>query len=220
MPLSLKEACEKYIQDIHPHAFDQLDRLQSLVLEWNTKINLISRKDTENLIENHFLPSIGFAKFHEFKQNSTAIDVGTGGGFPGLVLAIMLPKVKWVLIDSVGKKIQAVQAIAQELGLKNVEVIHGRVETLKRSFDIVVGRAVTALPDFFRWVTPKMKPDSILLYFKGGSLEPEIQTLPISNQVFMKTYFQEIEDTGKYWIAFNGKDLYQWLHKHPKQLNL
>lgn len=216
MGLSLQDACRKYFQEINPQTVQQLEHLEALVLEWNAKINLISRKDTNNLIENHFLPSLGFSKFHEFKSNSTAIDVGTGGGFPGIVLAILLPKVKWVLIDSVGKKIQAVKAMAQELGLQNVEIIHGRVEEVKCYFDIVVGRAVTALPDFFRWVTPKMKPNSLLLYFKGGDLESEIQALPILKQQFMKTYFQETEDTGKYWIAFKGKDLYRWLYQNPK----
>jgi len=163
----------KYFPHLSPAQQQQLAALGPLYTEWNEKINVISRKDIENLYERHILHSLAIAKVINFTPGTQVLDVGTGGGFPGIPLAILFPETDFVLVDSVGKKIKVVQAVAEAIGLKNVKAIHGRAEELRQKFDFVTGRAVTDLIKFAGWVRPKIKkqqqnglPNGII-YLKG-----------------------------------------------------
>lgn len=210
MHTDLREACQAFFPELPADSVDKLLTIKALLLEWNEKINLISRKDVEAIVPNHFLPSLGFLKAHAFAPGTQAMDVGTGGGFPGLVLAAVLPEVEWVLVDSIGKKIKAIEAMVQALGLKQTRVVHGRVEAVWGQFDAITGRAVTALPDFLHWVTPKLKSQGQVVYFKGGELEPELAPLKPKKQVWMRDALPGLEDTGKYWVTFQAQDLFRW----------
>ncbi len=176
----------KYFSDFTPHQLEQLSSLNELYKEWNQKINVISRKDMEGLYEKHVLHSLSIAAVFEFEDGMEIMDLGTGGGFPGIPLAIFFPEVKFHLVDSIGKKLKVVEAIAESIGLKNVTTEHGRAEDIKNSkFDYVVSRAVAPLKDLWKWSKPllkKQKPDSTdptqlpgLICLKGGDLAAEIQ---------------------------------------------
>jgi len=157
------------------------EQASDLYLDWNSKINLISRKDSEHLLERHILHSLGIAKMIAFKPNTLVLDVGTGGGFPGIPLAIMFPQVRFHLVDSIGKKIMVVQDITEKLGLKNVTSEQIRAEQVKGQFDFVVSRAVTRLPAFNKWVKTKIKGKGFndlkngIVYLKGGDVMAEIK---------------------------------------------
>jgi 16S rRNA (guanine527-N7)-methyltransferase len=158
----------------------QLAQLAPLYVEWNARINVVSRKDMEQIYLHHVLHSLAIAKFIRFLPGAQVLDAGTGGGFPGIPLAILFPETHFTLADSVGKKITVVQAIAGSVGLQNVTAIHARVETIAQKFDFVVSRAVTALPVFVAWVWDKINaggahdlPNGII-YLKGGDLTAEI----------------------------------------------
>jgi len=160
---------------------NQFNALKSLYEDWNAQINVISRKDTENFYERHVLHSLAIAKVITFHPDSKILDIGTGGGFPGIPLAILFPETQFILVDSIGKKIKVVNEIANSLGLKNVKGIHCRAEEIQEKFDFVVSRAVTAMPEFLKWTKGKFlskKNHSLpngILYLKGGDLKEELK---------------------------------------------
>lgn len=175
------EIISKYFKDLNDNQIDAYKQLQSLYAEWNAKINVISRKDIDELYERHVLHSMAIAKFVRFTPGTKVLDVGTGGGFPGIPLAILFPQVKFHLVDSIGKKIKVVNSVAGSLGLTNVFAEHVRAEQLREKFDFVVSRAVTQLPEFVGWIQKNIavkQQNAIpngLLYLKGGNLESEIR---------------------------------------------
>jgi len=189
---------QKYFPNLSDQQIDQFKRYQKVFIEWNDKINLISRKDTEFLVERHILHSLAIAKIIQFKPGTKVLDVGTGGGFPGIPLAIMFPESDFLLVDSIGKKIIAVKGIADALGVKNVRAEHLRAEECKEKFDFIVSRAVTALPKFIPWTKGKFlkehknKLKNGILYLKGGDLTEELKpiTTPIHIHKVQK-YFEE-----------------------------
>lgn len=169
-----------YFPDLSEQQQQQFGQLYSLYAEWNDKINVISRKDIENLYVNHVLHSLGIAKVISFKEGASVLDVGTGGGFPGIPLAIMFPDVHFHLVDSIGKKITVVKGVADAIGLKNIKAEQVRAEQLKSEYDFVVSRAVTRLKEFYGWVHKRIKKKSQhelkngILYLKGGDLGEEL----------------------------------------------
>lgn len=170
----------EYFPELPEGIVVQLGQLGALVRSWNERLNLISRKDAENLEERHLLHSLTMTKVLKPAVGATFADIGTGGGFPGLALAIVYPECEFTLIDSVAKKIGAVEAMAEELGLPNVRGLPVRVESVREKFDYVTGRAVTALPRFLSWSRPLLKPgsagspDNGVLYFKGTLWREEL----------------------------------------------
>lgn len=169
-----------HLEDVKIRQFEQLYALYS---EWNTKINVISRKDIENLYEHHVLHSLAIHRFLTFSPGSKILDVGTGGGFPGIPLAIMQPECRFTLIDSTGKKTRVAQSVADSIGLKNVKVYHERAEKIKDKFDFIVSRAVMPLPKFTKLTLKKLAktqknalPNGII-YLKGGQFDNELQAL-------------------------------------------
>lgn len=175
------EIIHKYFPDLTAKQYGQFEMLQTLYNEWNNKINVISRKDIDQLYERHILHSLAIAKIIQFTKNSHILDVGTGGGFPGIPLAIFFPECNFHLIDSIGKKIKVVQEISTSLGLQNVSSEQIRAEKIKDKYDFVVSRAVTAFPVFYNWVREKIKTGSSnslkngILYLKGGDLDEELK---------------------------------------------
>lgn len=161
----------------------QFIQLEALYQEWNAQINVISRKDMDNFYLHHVLHSLAIAKVVQFKDFTEVLDAGTGGGFPGIPLAIMFPKVKFFLADSIGKKIKVVKEVSQRLGLKNVHAQQIRMEHINRTFDFITSRAVATLPDFLRWTAYKFHKKSFnkipngILYLKGGDVQPELNTI-------------------------------------------
>lgn len=185
----------------------QFERLAELYTYWNAQINVIFRKDIESLYERHVLHALGIAKFITFKPDATVLDVGTGGGFPGIPLAILFPETHFHLVDSIGKKIKVVQEIAQALELKNVQASHIRAEQVKDKYDFVVSRAVTRLKEFYPWVQHKFKKKSVhavpngILYLKGGDLAEEIKESKLPVEVYpLSDYFSEDFFDTKYIV--------------------
>ena len=166
------------IYDYFPNLSDeqkrQIELLFPLYSEWNSKINVISRKDIDELYVRHVLHSLSIAKFADFSNCHTVLDIGTGGGFPGIPLAILFPEIDFHLVDSIGKKIQVVQGVADAIGLKNVKAEHARAEQIMGKYDVVTCRAVTQLVDFYGWISKNLKPDSEVICLKGGDLVDEI----------------------------------------------
>ncbi|MEG1573326.1 MAG: 16S rRNA (guanine(527)-N(7))-methyltransferase RsmG [Bacteroidales bacterium] len=171
---------ENYFPALTDLQKQQFALLPILYAELNEKINVISRKDIDNLEEKHILHSLAIAKVVSFLPKAKILDVGTGGGFPGIPLAILFPETQFHLIDSIGKKIKVVQSVVDTLGLKNVKAEHGRAEQVKGSYDFIVSRAVTAFPVFYTWVHTKISPRCFhsisngILYLKGGDLSEEL----------------------------------------------
>lgn len=187
---------KKYFE-LNPHQIRQFEQLGPLYRLWNEKINVISRKNIDKLYTHHVLHSLSIAKIINFLPRADILDVGTGGGFPGIPLAILFPETNFHLVDSIGKKIKVVNAIASELELKNVKTTHSRVENITRQYDFIVSRAVTKMPEFVKLVKGKVKKKSIhslkngILYLKGGDLSKELA--PFKNAVIydLKNYFDE-----------------------------
>jgi len=173
-----------------PLQIRQFDELGALYHEWNEKINVISRKDIDELYIRHILHSLALAKIIRFRPGTTIIDVGTGGGLPGIPLAILFPECHFTLIDSIGKKIRVVQEIAAQLKLKNVQAQKNRIQEIKIRYDFVVSRAVTAFPDFVSMVRKNVSPHSNnalpngIFYLKGGDFEEEIKAFGSSAEIF------------------------------------
>ena len=173
----------------------QLQELRSVYDYWNTHINVISRKDTHNFYERHVLHSLAIAKVIGFIDNAKILDIGTGGGFPGIPLAILFPDSQFTLVDSIGKKIKVVNEVSTALGLTNVQAYHARAEDIKDKFDFVVSRAVTAMPQFLKWTKGKFLKENKheipngILYLKGGDLKDELKGIYGVKMFPIKTYF-------------------------------
>ena len=193
----------QYFPNITSEQKKQFAELEVLYKDWNEKINVISRKDTDSLYEKHILHSLGIAKVMAFADETKVLDIGTGGGFPGIPLAILFPNVQFTLVDSIGKKITVVKGVAESLGLKNVTAHHMRAEQLKEKFHFVVSRAVTQMPVFLTWLRGKFEKEQFnpkhngVLYLKGGDLAEELAGLKA--EIFsLKNYFDgEFFDTKK-----------------------
>ncbi|TVQ87679.1 MAG: 16S rRNA (guanine(527)-N(7))-methyltransferase RsmG [Bacteroidetes bacterium] len=189
---------QKYFPDLLSEQQNRFEKLKPLYEEWNRKINVISRKDMDNFYINHVLHSLSIAKLIDFRPGTQILDVGTGGGFPGIPLAIIFPKSDFILVDSIGKKIKVVNEIASAIDLKNIVALHERAENLTESFDFVVSRAVTALPGFLAWVENKIKPNGNnalqngILYLKGGDFNEELNQIPQKTKVYkISRFFEE-----------------------------
>ncbi len=188
---------KKYFPDLTALQFSQFEQLEIVYKEWNSKINVISRKDIDELYLRHVLHSLGIAKVQVFVPGSQLLDVGTGGGFPGIPLAIMYPETQFHLVDSIGKKIKVVQGVVDALGLKNVQATHIRAEKVKGQYDFIISRAVTQMPDFVKWVRKKVvkKQQHALkngiLYLKGGDLTEELSQYPSAQLFELSNYFEE-----------------------------
>ena len=188
----------KYFPNLTPSQRAQFEQLPALYQHWNSQINVISRKDIESLPERHVLHSLGIAKIMEFLPGERVLDVGTGGGFPGIPLAILFPETHFFLADSIGKKIKVVNEVAKAIGLTNVTGEHIRAEQAQGTFDFVVSRAVTQLKEFYPWVRKKFNPISKntlpngILYLKGGDLQQEIAESNLKvHQYYLKDHFSE-----------------------------
>ncbi|MCQ2319477.1 MAG: 16S rRNA (guanine(527)-N(7))-methyltransferase RsmG [Bacteroidales bacterium] len=195
---------KKYFSDLNETQLSQYKQLAPLYEDWNSKINLISRKDMENFYEHHVLHSLAIAKYFDLLPGMKVMDIGTGGGFPGIPLAIMYPQTKFLLVDSIGKKIKVVQDVKEKLGLENVTAVNDRAENIKEKFDVIVSRAVTQLPDFVKWCNGKLRITNDIeaggiLYLKGGDIEEELRNVPRNwkrktaaiSRWFEEQYFEE-----------------------------
>lgn len=186
-----------YFPDLTELQKEQFAKLQALYTDWNAKINVISRKDIDELYTRHVLHSLGIAKFMSFAPGTKVMDVGTGGGFPGIPLAILFPDTSFYLIDVIGKKIKVVNEVAMGLGLKNVKAEQKRANLVTEKFDFIVSRAVTNMPDFVSWVTGKLKQEQNhalangILYLKGGDLTEELKDFPKATEYNLSDFFED-----------------------------
>jgi 16S rRNA (guanine527-N7)-methyltransferase len=195
----------KYFPELTTTQQEQFAKLGPAYKFWNAQINVISRKDEDNFYERHVLHSLGIAKVMKFADHSEILDIGTGGGFPGIPLAILFPECEFTLVDSIGKKIKVVNEVAEELGLKNVTGIHARAEQVKQQFDFVVSRAVTSMPAFLPWTRNKFKKENQnklangILYLKGGDLKEELSSVkyPVKIKELSTFFKEEFFDTKK-----------------------
>ncbi|MBC7912884.1 MAG: 16S rRNA (guanine(527)-N(7))-methyltransferase RsmG [Pyrinomonadaceae bacterium] len=204
------EVIYKYFPDLSAQQKEQFDKLEELYKFWNAQINVISRKDIDSLYLHHILHSLSIAKVMPFLPGEKVLDVGTGGGFPGIPLAILFPETHFHLVDSIGKKIKVVKEVSSAIGLKNLVSTHARAEQINDSFNFVISRAVTQLKDFYPWVRGKFSKNPLnklpngVLYLKGGDLEQEL------NEAYLKevhlyplsSYFEEEYFETKYVVYF------------------
>lgn len=194
----------KYFPDLTDIQINQFQQLEALYQDWNSKINVISRKDIDELYVKHVLHSLAIAKIQEFEPGTYVLDVGTGGGFPGIPLAILFPETRFYLIDVILKKINVVKAVAEALELKNVKAEQMRAENVKGDFDFIVSRAVTNMPDFVSWIKDKIKKQQKhqlkngILYLKGGDLTEELAAFPNAKEYNIAEFFEgEFFETKK-----------------------
>ena len=187
----------KYFPELSDVQLHQFRALQGLYEDWNSKINVISRKDIESLYLRHVLHSLSIAKLIQFKEGSKILDIGTGGGFPGIPLAILFPDVEFHLVDSINKKLNVVNGVAGSLGLVNIQTTHSRAESIQEKYDFIVSRAVTTMPDFVSWVKNRVAKKSLhnlrngILYLKGGDLTEELKLYKKATLYDLNTYFEE-----------------------------
>ncbi len=188
---------EKYFPDLTELQISQFSQLEELYKDWNVQINVVSRKDIDELYLRHVLHSLGIAKVIQFKPATKVMDVGTGGGFPGIPLAILFPETRFHLVDSIGKKIKVVDGVIEGLGLTNVKTTHGRVEDVKDTYDFIVSRAVAQMETFVRWnkgkIAKKQNHDlkNGILYLKGGDLTEELKKYTSATIYNIPDYFEE-----------------------------
>lgn len=194
----------KYFPNLTETQIQQFTELEELYKDWNLKINVVSRKDIDELYLRHVLHSLGIAKVIQFKDGSKILDVGTGGGFPGIPLAILFPECQFHLVDSIGKKLKVVNEVVEGLGLTNVKTTHSRVEEINDTFDFIVSRAVAIMPTFVHWVKGKIAKKQNhelkngILYLKGGDLTEELQSYRTATIYNLSDYFDgEFYETKK-----------------------
>ncbi|MBT8303382.1 MAG: 16S rRNA (guanine(527)-N(7))-methyltransferase RsmG [Bacteroidia bacterium] len=187
----------KYFKDLNETQITQFEALELLYKDWNLKINVVSRKDIDELYLRHVLHSLGIAKVIKFTAGTRIMDVGTGGGFPGIPLAILFPKCTFHLVDSISKKIKVVDEVVEGLGLTNVTTSHSRVEDINEQYDFIVSRAVASMPTFVRWIKGKVAKKSQnklkngILYLKGGDLDEELQSYTTVTIYNLSEYYGE-----------------------------
>lgn len=187
----------KYFPNLSETQQKRFIQLEHVYKDWNQKINVVSRKDIDELYLRHVLHSLGITKIQQFKSFTSVLDVGTGGGFPGVPLAILYPDVKFTLVDSIGKKIKVVDEVTAGLGLENVTTVNDRVENIPGKFDFIVSRAVAAMPTFVHWIKGKIKKDSLherkngIFYLKGGDLGEELKGYKTAEIFELSNYFKE-----------------------------
>lgn len=192
------EIITKYFPNLSENQIDQFRKLEPLYRDWNAQINVISRKDIDELYVKHVLHSLSIAKVIEFKKGTKVLDVGTGGGFPGIPLAILFPDTSFVLVDSIGKKIKVVNEVVSRLGLENITAHHKRAEEIESQFDFVVTRAVANIKKFIPWIKGKLHPESFnelkngVFFLKGGDLTEEIKESNKKVEIYpISDYFDE-----------------------------
>ncbi len=191
------EVILRYFPELSQEQILQFKQLEELYREWNAKINVVSRKDIDELYVRHVLHSLGIAKVMRFLPGANVLDVGTGGGFPGIPLAIVHPETNFHLVDSIAKKLKVVQGVADAIGLNNIKISHSRVEDIDERFDFIVSRAVTTMPKFVKWVKSKIAKEhkhdlkNGILYLKGGDLSEELEIYKTATIYDLKNYFNE-----------------------------
>jgi 16S rRNA (guanine527-N7)-methyltransferase len=188
---------QKYFPNLTEIQFKQFEALQGLYEDWNTQINVISRKDIESLYLRHVLHSLSIAKLIQFQDGAKILDIGTGGGFPGIPLAILFPEVTFHLVDSINKKLKVVNGVAESLGLENVYTTHARAETIEGQYDFIISRAVTRMPEFVSWIKNKVAKKNThaikngILYLKGGDLTEELKTYSKVTLYDLSAFFED-----------------------------
>jgi len=187
----------KYFPDLTQDQINKFTKLEELYKDWNLKINVVSRKDIDELYLRHVLHSLAIAKVIQFEDGSKIMDVGTGGGFPGIPLAILFPECSFHLVDSIAKKLKVVNEVVEGLGLENVRTTHSRVEEIKETYDFIVSRAVAAMPTFVHWIKGKVAKDQKhtlkngVIYLKGGDLEDELKDYRTATIYNISDYYTE-----------------------------
>lgn len=195
--LKVMELILKYFPELTETQINQFKALEHLYKDWNAKINVVSRKDIDELYLRHVLHSLGIAKVIKFTDGSKILDVGTGGGFPGVPLAILFPNCSFHLVDSINKKLKVINAVAEAIGLENITTTHSRVEAIEDTYDFIVSRAVTAMPEFTKWVKGKIAKKQKnelkngILYLKGGDLKGELKQYSTVKAYLLSDYFEE-----------------------------